>query len=95
MLKKLLLFAGLFGTLLASCSQDDSDRLAHEATTPEGPGVEVMLNFGAEQFRDTSLEQGQKTQSGRAFDYVVYDETNGGTTTTSSHLDLSSVKGRH
>ena len=93
MLKKLLLFAGLFGTLLASCSQDDSDRLAHEATTPEGPGVEVMLNFGAEQFRDTSLEQGQKTQSGRAFDYVVYDETNGGTTTTSSHLDLSSVKG--
>lgn len=93
MLKKLLLLAGLFGTLLASCSQDDSDRLAHEATTPEGPGVEVMLNFGAEQFRDTSLEQGQKTQSGRAFDYVVYDETNGGTTTTSSHLDLSSVKG--
>ena len=93
MLKKLLLFAGLFGTLLASCSQDDSDRLAHEATTPEGPGVEVMLNFGAEQFRDTSLEQGQKAQSGRAFDYVVYDETNGGTTTTSSHLDLSSVKG--
>ena len=93
MLKKLLLFAGLFGTLLASCSQDDSDRLAHEATTSEGPGVEVMLNFGAEQFRDTSLEQGQKTQSGRAFDYVVYDETNGGTTTTSSHLDLSSVKG--
>lgn len=64
MLKKLLLLAGLFGTLLASCSQDDSDRLAHEATTPEGPGVEVMLNFGAEQFRDTSLEQGQKTQSG-------------------------------
>ena len=52
-----------------------------------------MLNFGAEQFRDTSLEQGKKTQSGRAFDYVVYDETNGGTTTTSSHLDLSSVKG--
>ena len=93
MLKKLLLLAGLFGTLLASCSQDDSDRLAHEATTPEGPGVEVMLNFGAEQFRDTSLEQGQKTQSGRAFDYVVYDEMNGGTTTTSSHLDLSSVKG--
>ena len=93
MLKKLLLLAGLFGTLLASCSQDDSDRLAHEATTSEGPGVEVMLNFGAEQFRDTSLEQGQKTQSGRAFDYVVYDETNGGTTTTSSHLDLSSVKG--
>ena len=93
MLKKLLLLAGLFGTLLASCSQDDSDRLAHEATTPEGPGVEVMLDFGAEQFRDTSSEQGQKTQSGRAFDYVVYDETNGGTTTTSSHLDLSSVKG--
>ena len=56
MLRKLLLLAGLFGTLLASCSQDDSDRLAHEATTPEGPGVEVMLNFGAEQFRDTSLE---------------------------------------
>ena len=27
-LKKVLLFAGLFGTLLASCSQDDSDRLA-------------------------------------------------------------------
>ena len=93
MLKKLLLFAGLFGTLLASCRQEDGDRLAHNSATSEGPGVEVMLDFGAEQFRDTSSEQGQKTQSGRAFDYVVYDETNGGTTTTSSHLDLSSVKG--
>ena len=93
MLKKLLLFAGLFGILLASCRQEDGDRLAHDATTSEGPGVEVMLDFGAEQLRDTSSEQGQKAQSGRAFDYVVYDETNGGTTTTSSHLDLSSVKG--
>ena len=93
MLKKVLLFAGLFGILLASCSQEDGDRLAHDSATSEGPGVEVMLNFGAEQLRDTSLEQGQKAQSGRAFDYVVYDETNGGTTTTSSHLDLSSVKG--
>ena len=93
MLKKVLLFAGLFGILLASCSQEDGDRLAPDFATSEGPGVEVMLNFGAEQLRDTSLEQGQKAQSGRAFDYVVYDETNGGTTTTSSHLDLSSVKG--
>jgi len=58
MLKKLLLFAGLFGTLLASCSQEDGDRLAPDSATSEGPGVEVMLNFGAEQFRDTSLEQG-------------------------------------
>ena len=55
MLKKLLLFAGLFGTLLASCSQEDGDRLAPDSATSEGPGVEVMLNFGAEQFRDTSL----------------------------------------
>lgn len=93
MLKKVLLFAGLFGILLTSCSQEDGDRLAHNSATSEGPGVEVMLDFGAEQLRDTSLEQGQKAQSGRAFDYVVYDETNGGTTTTSSHLDLSSVKG--
>ena len=93
MLKKVLLFAGLFGILLASCSQEDGDRLAYDATTSEGPGVEVMLNFGAEQLRDTSSERGQKAHSGRAFDYVVYDETNGGTTTTSSHLDLSSVKG--
>jgi len=94
MLKKVLLFAGLFGILLASCSQEDGGRLAPDSTTSEGPGVEVLLNFGAEQLRDASLEQGQKAQSGRAFDYVVYDETNGGTTTTSSHLDLSSVKGR-
>lgn len=93
MLKKVLLFAGLFGILLASCSQEDGDRLAYDATTSEGPGVEVMLNFGAEQLRDTSSERGQKAHSGRAFDYVVYDETNAGTTTTSSHLDLSSVKG--
>ena len=93
MLKKVLLFAGLFGILLASCRQEDGDRLAHDSATSEGSGVEVMLDFGAEQLRDTSLEQGQKAQSGRAFDYVVYDETNGGTTTTSSHLDLSSVKG--
>lgn len=93
MLKKVLLFAGLFGILLTSCSQEDGDRLAHNSATSEGPGVEVMLDFGAEQSRDTSLAQGQKVQSGRAFDYVVYDETNGGTTTTSSHLDLSSVKG--
>ena len=85
--------AGLFGILLASCSQEDGDRLAPDSTTSEGPGVEVLLNFGAEQLRDASLEQRQKAQSGRAFDYVVYDETNGGTTTTSSHLDLSSVKG--
>ena len=93
MLKKVLLFASLFGILLASCSQEDGDRLAPDSATSEGPGVEVLLNFGAEQLRDASLEQGQKAQSGRAFDYVVYDETNGGTTTTSSHLDLSSVKG--
>ena len=72
MLKKLLLFVGLFGILLASCRQGDGDRLAHDATTSEGPGVEVMLNFGAEQLRDTSSEQGQKAQSGRAFDYVVF-----------------------
>ena len=93
MLKKVLLFASLFGILLASCRQEDGDRLAYDAATSEGSGVEVLLDFGAEQLRDTSLEQGQKAQSGRTFDYVVYDETNGGTTTTSSHLDLSSVKG--
>ena len=78
MLKKVLLFASLFGILLASCRQEDGDRLAHDAATSEGSGVEVLLDFGAEQLRDTSLEQGQKAQSGRAFDYVVYDETNGG-----------------
>ena len=93
MLKKVLLFAGLFGIFLASCRQEDGDRLAPDSATSEGPGVEVLLDFGAEQLRDASLEQRQKAQSGRAFDYVVYDETNGGTTTTSSHLDLSSVKG--
>ena len=47
MLKKVLLFAGLFGILLASCRQEDGDRLAHDAATSEGSGVEVMLDFGA------------------------------------------------
>ena len=64
MLKKVLLFASLFGILLASCRQEDGDRLAHDAATSEGSGVEVLLDFGAEQLRDTSLEQGQKAQSG-------------------------------
>jgi len=44
MLKKVLLFASLFGILLASCRQEDGDRLAHDAATSEGSGVEVLLD---------------------------------------------------
>ena len=96
MFKKLLLFTGLFGALLGSCRQEDANRLADDATTPEGPGVELLLDFGADQLRETPtspVEEQAQAQAGRAFDYVVYDETDGGTTKTAPHLDPSTVTG--
>ena len=96
MFKKLLLFTGLFGALLGSCRQEDANRLADDATTPEGPGVELLLDFGADQLRETPTspaEEQAQAQAGRAFDYVVYDETDGGTTKTAPHLDPSTVTG--
>ena len=47
MLKKLLLFAGLFGTLLASCSQDDSDQLAQVTLSSIGSMVQVLHQVGS------------------------------------------------
>ena len=92
MFKKLLLFTGLFGALLGSCRQEDANRLADDATTPAGPGVELLLDFGADQLRETPTSPAEEqAQAGRAFDYVVYDETDGGTTKTAPHLDPSSV----
>ena len=92
MIKKLLLFTGLFGVLLGSCRQEDANRLADDATTPAGPGVELLLDFGADQLRETPTSPAEaQAQAGRAFDYVVYDETDGGTTKTAPHLDPSSV----
>ena len=94
MLKKLLLFTGLFGALLGSCRQEDANRLADDATTPAGPGVELLLDFGADQLRETPTSPAEEqAQAGRAFDYVVYDETDGGTTKTAPHLDPSTVTG--
>lgn len=94
MFKKLLLFTGLFGALLGSCRQEDANRLADDATTPAGPGVELLLDFGADQLRETPTSPAEEQgQSGRAFDYVVYDETDGGTTKTAPHLDPSTVTG--
>ena len=96
MFKKLLLFTGLFGALLGSCRQEDANRLADDATTPAGPGVELLLDFGADQLRETPTspaEEQAQAQAGRAFDYVVYDETDGGTTKTAPHLDPSTVTG--
>ena len=96
MFKKLLLFTGLFGALLGSCRQEDANRLADDATTPAGPGVELLLDFGADQLRETPTspaEEQAQAQAGRAFDYVVYDETDGGTTKTAPHLDPSTVMG--
>ena len=94
MFKKLLLFTGLFGALLGSCRQEDANRLADDATTPAGPGVELLLDFGADQLRETPTSPAEEQgQSGRAFDYVVYDETAGGTTKTAPHLDPSTVTG--
>ena len=94
MFKKLLLFTGLFGALLGSCRQEDANRLADDATTPAGPGVELLLDFGADQLRETpSSPAEEQAQAGRAFDYVVYDETDGGTTKTAPHLDPSTVTG--
>lgn len=94
MFKKLLLFTGLFGALLGSCRQEDANRLADDATTPEGPGVELLLDFGADQLRETPTSPAEEqAQAGRAFDYVVYDETDGGTTKTAPHLDPSTVTG--
>lgn len=94
MFKKLLLFIGLFGALLGSCRQEDANRLADDATTPAGPGVELLLDFGADQLRETpSSPAEEQAQAGRAFDYVVYDETDGGTTKTAPHLDPSTVTG--
>ena len=94
MFKKLLLFTGLFGALLGSCRQEDANRLADDATTPAGPGVELLLDFGADQLRETPASPAEEqAQAGRAFDYVVYDETDGGTTKTAPHLDPSTVTG--
>ena len=96
MFKKLLLFTGLFGALLGSCRQEDANRLADDTTTPAGPGVELLLDFGADQLRETPTspaEEQAQAQAGRAFDYVVYDETDGGTTKTAPHLDPSTVTG--
>ena len=94
MFKKLLLFTGLFGALLGSCRQEDANRLADDATTPAGPGVELLLDFGADQLRETPTSPAEEqAQAGRAFDYVVYDETDGGTTKTAPHLDPSTVTG--
>ena len=94
MFKKLLLFTGLFGALLGSCRQEDVNRLADDATTPAGPGVELLLDFGADQLRETPTSPAEEQgQAGRAFDYVVYDETAGGTTKTAPHLDPSTVTG--
>jgi len=94
MFKKLLLFTGLFGALLGSCRQEDANRLADDATTPAGPGVELLLDFGADQLRETPTSPAEaQAQAGRAFDYVVYDETDGGTTKTAPHLDPSTVTG--
>ena len=47
MLKKVLLFAGLFGTLLASCSQDDSDQLAQVTLSSIGSMVQALLQVGS------------------------------------------------
>jgi hypothetical protein len=94
MFKKLLLFTGLFGALLGSCRQEDANRLADDATPPAGPGVELLLDFGADQLRETPTSPAEEqAQAGRAFDYVVYDETDGGTTKTAPHLDPSTVTG--
>ena len=94
MFKKLLLFTGLFGALLGSCRQEDANRLADDATTPTGPGIELLLDFGADQLRETPTSPAEaQAQAGRAFDYVVYDETAGGTTKTAPHLDPSTVTG--
>lgn len=94
MFKKLLLFTGLFGALLGSCRQEDANRLADDATTPTGPGIELLLDFGADQLRETPTSPAEEqAQAGRAFDYVVYDETAGGTTKTAPHLDPSTVTG--
>ena len=94
MIKKLLLFTGLFGVLLGSCRQEDANRLADDATTPAGPGIELLLDFGADQLRETPTSPAEEqAQAGRAFDYVVYDETAGGTTKTAPHLDPSTVTG--
>ena len=94
MFKKLLLFTGLFGALLGSCRQEDANRLADDATTPAGPGIELLLDFGADQLRETPTSPAEEqAQAGRAFDYVVYDETDGGTTKTAPHLDPSTVTG--
>ena len=94
MIKKLLLFTGLFGVLLGSCRQEDANRLADDATTPMGPGIELLLDFGADQLRETPTSPAEEqAQAGRAFDYVVYDETAGGTTKTAPHLDPSTVTG--
>ena len=94
MFKRVLLFTGLFGALLGSCRQEDANRLADDATTPAGPGVELLLDFGADQLRETPTSPAEEQgQSGRAFDYVVYDETDGGTTKTAPHLDPSTVTG--
>ena len=94
MFKKLLLFTGLFGALLGSCRQEDANRLADDATTPAGPGVELLLDFGADQLRETPTSPAEaQAQAGRAFDYVVYDETAGGTTKTAPHLDPTAVTG--
>lgn len=53
--KKVLLFAGLFGTLLASCSQDDSDRLAQVTLSSIGSMVQDLHQVGSTSMVRVSL----------------------------------------
>ena len=55
MLKKVLLFAGLFGSLLASCSQDDSDRLAQVTLSSIGSMVQDLHQVGSTSMVRVSL----------------------------------------
>ena len=54
-LGKVLLFAGLFGTLLASCSQDDSDRLAQVTLSSIGSMVQDLHQVGSTSMVRVSL----------------------------------------
>ena len=84
-----------FGALLGSCRQEDANRLADDATTPTGPGARAPARLWLQISctRRLRLPAEAQAQAGRAFDYVVYDETAGGTTKTAPHLDPSTVTG--